>query len=190
MDETLTKSLIFLTGCLIGTTVTYLALKRRFDERLARETEEAREWLNKRKETVQIGDKPKIYPRKPLALNSIPEDDLKTCSEISRIIDEAIEKEMKAADELPIYPITADEFGEQGYTETQLYFYAADETLVDADDNVIDPDETNVGEDGVDIFVYTDAENAYVRNKETKTDYEILRIEGSFASIESEGLYE
>lgn len=102
----------------------------------------------------------------------------------------SIFKVLDKNEEETIYPITADEYGEQGYDEEQLYFYAADETLADKDDCVVDPDETNVGDNAIDIFLYTDTENTYIRNNETKTDYEIIKVNGSYASVDSEGLYE
>lgn len=174
MNETSTKLLIFSAGCLTGATIAYSILKMRFEAKAAEKKEE-----NNNPVIVRL---PK---EQPVTLADSAKEVAKSFADLNVVFSPEKDEE-----ELTIYPITADEFGEQGYDEEQLYFYAADETLVDKDDCIVDPDETNVGDDAIDIFLYTDTENTYIRNNETKTDYEIIKVNGSYASVDSEGLYE
>jgi len=183
MNETTTRLLIFSAGCLAGLATSFAILKRRFDTLLAEEVseekkscEEATEMLRKELDRFTNSEEKKPKPFSQLAESlSVPFKELA--------------KEL-GVEEDTIYPITADEYGEQGYEQERLYYYAADETLTDKDDSVMDPDDSNVGEDAIDIFIYTDTETCYIRNNETKTDYEIIKVDGSYASYESEGLYE
>ena len=159
--------------------MTFVTQKKRFEERLDREIEAEREFYDKQQEKLAEQTK-----AKGSCQTGNHKDELFT--ETFEMVDP--EEELSEKD--TVYVITPDEYGANGYQESQLYYYAADETLTDSDDNVIEPDETTIGDNALDFFVYTDAGNCYVRNTETKTDYEIVRVEGSFASYESEGLYE
>ncbi len=189
LPTSLTGLLIFSAGCLAGSVTTYLTLKKRFDKRLEKETEEAREWLAQK--TAAKTEQGLVNLDSELIAKTLNETHglAEAFDNLKKVTDEIKETLATGDDELFIYQITPDEFGENGFAETQLFYYAADETLADAEDNEIDPDETNVG-DELNTFIYTDAENVYVRNTKTKTDYEIVRVEGSFASMESEGLYD
>lgn len=196
MNETSTKLLIFSAGCLTGATIAYSILKTRFEAKAAEKKEENNSPVIVRLPKEQFeyfsekagltNDEPK---EQPVTLADAAKSVTNSFADLSSIF-KVLDKLDKNEEELTIYPITADEYGEQGYDEEQLYFYAADETLVDKDDCIVDPDETNVGDDAIDIFLYTDTENTYIRNNETKTDYEIIKVNGSYASVDSEGLYE
>lgn len=197
MENTLAKLLIFAAGCLTGAAISFTVQKKRFEEKLDVEVDEATVELKRslKKAREQIDglnlaiDDLKTRPTVTYAKDIVAQiDNIVQAKESIEDANAAVDKELE--DDLTIYPITPEEFGANGYEEVQLYFYAADETIADAYDNVIDADDTNVGEDAIDIFIYTTAENCYIRNNETKTDYEIIKVDGSFASYESEGLYE
>lgn len=185
MNETSMKLLIFSAGCLTGATIAYSILKKLFDDRVAEVAQECEDTTEMLKQQIEIlnKDEPK---EQPATLTDAAKSVTNSFADLSSIF-----KVLDKNDEDPaVYPITAEEYGEQGYDMEQLYFYAADETLADKDDCVVDPDETNVGDGAIDIFLYTDTENTYIRNNETKTDYEIIKVNGSYASVDSEGLYE
>lgn len=212
MNETSTKLLIFSAGCLTGATIAYSILKTRFEAK-AEELDKSNKTLKNEVEVLGqdlqelsegIDRCVRGTPLKGFSDTfKVPEanedeqkeqpvtmaDAAKEAAQFFAALNDVFQPE-KDEEELTIYPITADEYGEQGYDEEQLYFYAADETLTDKDDCIVDPDETNVGDDAIDIFLYTDTENTYIRNNETKTDYEIIKVNGSYASVDSEGLYE
>ena len=205
MNETTTRLLIFSAGCLAGLATSFAILKRRFDTLLAEEVAEEKKACEDVTELIkkQIDElsnsgeqnaflhhsKIKDRARNANKDQAIADLDRMTSKRHTIDIPEELAKEL-GIEEDTIYPITADEYGEQGYDQEQLYYYAADETLADKDDSVIDPDGSNVGEDAIDIFIYTDADTCYIRNNETKTDYEIIKVDGSYASYESEGLYD
>ena len=209
MNETTTRLLIFSAGCLAGLATSFAILKRRFDTLLAEEIaeekkrcEDATEMLKRQIDELTNSDEQETEPKPFLHHSKIKELSKKAnkdqiISDLDRMASErhTIDIPEDLAEELgieedTIYPITADEYGENGYEQERLYYYAADETLTDKDDQVVDADETNVGEDAIDIFIYTDADACYIRNSETKTDYEIIKVDGSYASQNSEGLYE
>ena len=205
MDRTLSNLLIFSAGLLTGASVTFAALKKRFEERMDREREAEREFYEKKaKEAAELYDK---FEKEMKSMKDEKMDVVMDPSAIHADVSKALTNKLchgemheieirndlveeLGIEEDSVYIITPDEFGENGHETKQLYYYAADETLADDDDNVVDPDETNVGEEVINFFTFIDAENCYVRNNETKTDYEIVRVDGSFASYESEGLYE
>lgn len=192
MNETSTKLLIFSAGCLTGATIAYSILKTRFEAKAAEKKEDGEGPVIVRLPKEQFerfsketGIEKEERKEQPVTMA----DAAKEAAQFFAALNDVFQPK-KDEEELTVYPITADEYGEQGYDEEQLYFYAADETLVDKDDCIVDPDETNVGDDAIDIFLYTDTENTYIRNNETKTDYEIIKVNGSYASVDSEGLYE
>ena len=199
MSKAISGLLIFSTGCLTGASIAFAALKTSFENKLKEELDKAKE---EDKKTVEYDIN--VYdpsPKEELinAATKETEDENSFQNTVASVIKKAMVRENEDMDicgvdlddnSLPIYLISPNEFGENGYDQKQLFYYAADETLCDEDDEVIDPDESNVGENALDVFIYTDVDHCYVRNNETKTDYDIVRVDGSFASYESEGLYE
>lgn len=105
----------------------------------------------------------------------------------NKISEKEKEEEMKAEAESPEedkptkpYLITEEEFleGENDYEKISLTYYIFDDTLADECDEMMDVEESISS----DIFnQLADADtDLYVRNPITETDFEIMRVEGSF----------
>ena len=79
------------------------------------------------------------------------------------------------------YEIDAEEFGVlEGYTEQTLYYYADNDTLTDDREQIIEECSPLIGEDALDIFDDEGVDACYIRNDNTRCDYEILRCDGEF----------
>ena len=100
------------------------------------------------------------------------------------------EQEMRAEAESPEedeptspYIITEDEFleGNNDYDKISLTYFMMDDTLADDSETLVDIEETI----STDIFNQMadsdDDRDWYVRNNELQTDFEIMKVEGSFS---------
>ena len=97
------------------------------------------------------------------------------------------EDEVKAEAESPEedeptkpYLITEDEFlnDKNEYDKISLTYYIFDDTLADESDEMVDIEET-ISSDVYNQLADTDTD-LYVRNNVLETDFEIMRVEGSF----------
>ncbi|MBO7450866.1 MAG: hypothetical protein J6U54_10910 [Clostridiales bacterium] len=97
------------------------------------------------------------------------------------------EEEVKAEAESPEedeptkpYLITEDEFlnDKNEYDKISLTYYIFDDTLADESDEMVDIEET-ISSDVYNQLADTDTD-LYVRNNVLETDFEIMRVEGSF----------
>ena len=79
--------------------------------------------------------------------------------------------------------IRAEDFGNLGYEQKQLYFYAVDKTLVDEDSgDILDSPEGIIGDALTKYgFDNNSEEKIYVRNDSFDTDYEIIKVHASYA---------
>lgn len=85
------------------------------------------------------------------------------------------------------YIIHYDEQGQKNYTEATFVYYAGDDVLSDARDNVVDPDKRDdiVGEDNLSKFGHgsKDKNVVYIRNDAMAADFEIVKNDGDYAEI-------
>lgn len=83
------------------------------------------------------------------------------------------------------FVISKEEFnaGELDFDQTTITYYAADDTLVDEREKVIEDVELAVGEDNLKRFGQGSGDNnvLYVRNEKLELDFEILKARGSYA---------
>ena len=79
--------------------------------------------------------------------------------------------------------IRAEDFGNLGYEQKQLYFYAVDKILVDEDSgDILDSPEGIIGDALTKYgFDNNSEEKIYVRNDSFDTDYEIIKVHASYA---------
>ena len=78
-----------------------------------------------------------------------------------------------------IYVIPPDSYGELGYEEVSLTYYA-DDVLAYDDDSVIRNVDKVVGKGSLNTFGEYEDDSVFVRNEERKTDYEILAVPGNY----------
>lgn len=71
------------------------------------------------------------------------------------------------------YVISPEEFGEIGYDQVSLTYYA-DEVLTDQDGDIIEDVDDIVGRDSLETFGDYEDDSVFVRDDRRKVDYEIL----------------
>lgn len=85
------------------------------------------------------------------------------------------------------YVITLQEFMQEelDFTKITLHYYAGDETLTDDQDALIDDVDGTIGNTNLDHFGHgSENDNTvYVRNDNRDADFEIIRVEGSYAEL-------
>ena len=81
------------------------------------------------------------------------------------------------------YVLHQDEFegNESGYSQTEYFYYVADDTLVDTDNNVIENRENLIGHQALSLFGHgsDDFNTVYIRNSELELEVAIHRASGS-----------
>ena len=87
-----------------------------------------------------------------------------------------------------IYIMSPTEFQEApNGTKTVTLFYYRDGILADDDYNIIKHPETIIGEDALNSFGRYEDDAVYVRNEDTKTDYEILLDNRCYSDVSPHG---
>lgn len=83
------------------------------------------------------------------------------------------------------YVIHYDERSETNYSEATFVYYAGDDVLCDARDNVVEDKDKIVGEENLTKFGHgsNDKNVVYVRNDVLAADFEIVRHEGDYAEV-------
>ena len=91
-------------------------------------------------------------------------------------------KEKEETDYIEPYVISPEEFDEKGYNLQTLIYYADGYLTDDMDFPIVDIDGT-VGEDAVNHFGEYEDDSVFIRNDNTKIDYEILADSRNFKDI-------
>ena len=185
------KLLIFLAGAGLGSGITWLIVKKHYqnvaDEeiesvvsrfrdpmpiKIVEDEPEKEEKMNRYVELTKNYTKPNPmdyaakYQNKP--------------SEQKDEIDYTATEHPEDDDEETPYVISPEEFGElDDYEKVSLTYYA-DGYLVEGDLGIIDDVDVVVGPDALDSFGEYEEDAVYVRNDQHKTDYEILLSEMNY----------
>ena len=181
--DLLSKLLIFVAGCGIGSVVTWKLVEKRYQQI-------AQEEIDSVKEALGYYDREQNKPEDDLEPEDEEEEeesDSETESakeEISRIcheqgydynaISKGGEKEMAEKDDKP-YVISPDEFDENGY-KTKTLFYYNDDVVTDDRGKVLSEEsvEKLIGKESLTTFGQYESDSVFVRNDNLMTDYEIL----------------
>ena len=91
-------------------------------------------------------------------------------------------KEQEETDYIEPYVISPEEFDEKGYNLQTLIYYADGYLTDDMDFPIVDIDGT-VGEDAINHFGEYEDDSVFIRNDNTKIDYEILADSRNFKDI-------
>lgn len=195
----LNKVLYFAVGAALGSAATYFVVKNKYEElanqeRIQREEYYKQKKAEKVKESDEGGDgEPSEEAQeeyKRLAGNySDPEqekgDDILKYyrKRVKEHEEERFKEEEEEMANRP-YVISPEEFGEEGYKEVSLTYYA-DGVLTDEDDYEMDEDQIKrtVGEDAVNHFGEYEDDSVFVRNDKLKTDYEILKDLRAYSEV-------
>ena len=153
------EMLIFVGGAACGFAAATLLLRDRYKTMVDEEVASVMEWANKKSTEKKTERKKAEDLRKPY-VSEDPEND-------------------HGLTEKP-YQISAEEFEEtdEGYDKMSLDYYLEGETLYNGEERVIDIDGT-VGADNL-VRLHGDLDVVYVRDENSKIDYEIVGVNGRF----------
>lgn len=192
----------FITGLVIGSVVTYVVVKDKFEKIAQEEIDSVKEVFGRRvekeadKKVEKIAEKEVEKIRKEYndygsltknytsySKNETEEDDYAQveeddCAQVEEDEDgvEIFEVERASNSDRPYVIDPWDFGGEDGYDTITLNYYA-DGVLTDDDNNVIEDEEIDdiVGKDFAEHFGEYEKDCVCVRNDRLKTDYEICR---------------
>lgn len=181
-------ALLFMAGGAAGFGAGWLLFKKKSEIRADKEIEEVKAYyaeklISEKKRIDRLEDDSKKINE---AIESVYSDaKIKDKTSYHKIGKEEeivkAEKESPEEDEpTKPYLITEEEFlnDKNDYDKISLTYYMFDDTLADECDEMIDVEE-NISSDIYNQIATSD-EDLYVRNNAIQTDFEIMRIEGSF----------
>lgn len=186
---------IFAVGAAAGSAITWFITKTKYekiinDEINAQIYDIREESIKMREEKINELDKVK---NKMMGLVNQTDQDNEDDIEYGEIIeadgtitnpvDDIPEpKEQEETDYIEPYVISPEEFDEKGYNLQTLIYYADGYLTDDMDFPIVDIDGT-VGEDAVNHFGEYEDDSVFIRNDNTKIDYEILADSRNFKDI-------
>ena len=173
----------FALGAAVGSLVTYILLKSKFDQALEQEIKAAKEYYS----CQEKEDIPEVAETTP-----VEEPEKNTESEVMRDYHALIERysselREEESDMRKPYVISPDEFGEKDdYTIYSLTYYEGDGVLTDETDTPIDDVEDTIGKDALNSFGEYEKDSVFVCDDKYKIYYEILRDSASYAELTAE----
>lgn len=193
------KIVIFAAGAAIGVGGSFLYFKKKYKSEADNEVNEVRQYYQKKiekekerldklenesnkidKAIEEYTEKAKDISKKTkVKYNKISEDEK---TQIGKENEEVKAEAESPEEDEPTKPylITEEEFlnDKNDYDKISLTYYMFDDTLADESDEMIDIEE-NISSDIYNQIAGSD-EDLYVRNNVLQTDFEIMRVEGSF----------
>lgn len=186
MSNTLSKIIIFAAGALVGSAVTYKVVETRIKNLMQEELEAVREFYGEPEEKVESDSEDetdKIEEEYPDAPDEYYEKEM--TSERSRyrgiMNEEGYSNEEDNDMEKP-YVISPEEFGEEGYVQQSLTYYA-DGIITNERGKIIKNVDELIGINPADHFGEYEDDSVFVRNDNIKVDYEILKDYREFSEI-------
>lgn len=196
--------LIFLAGLGIGSGVTYVALKGRFDEQLEDEVSELMDYRRENPRKPKKGSKRvRKASEEPVEeeIEDSEEDDDLFLEEDKEVYSKIVKANYSKPDpgEIArnkkrhrddnaekIFLLSPKAFAASEFDQPTVYLYG-DGVVVDEDDNVVDNGYALLG--GADVI--REAENTgettvYIRNLNNSTDYEVVMCSENYGTIETE----
>lgn len=179
--ELISKILLFTTGATVGSVVTWVLLKTKYEKIANEEVESVREYYaNKEKpESEQLSE------------TDIEESNIDNSEEskntYNNIIDKnnySIKKENEEEEEEDMYKpevIAPEESWECEYPTLSLVYYEGDGVLANDDNEIIDNVEELVGEDFASHFGEYEDDSVFIKNDKMGVYYEILRDYGCYS---------
>ena len=149
----------------------------KYDDQADNDPDEDTEKL--KKISNNIANRVKKAKEKPDMKNIIEKNGYRDELEDDEFDDEEEEDDTDDTDESPfideIEIIAPEEFGEYRDYDKEHLFYLRDRNLVDDQGNIIEDVDSVVGYDSLSQFGEYDDNHVYVRNHQTKTDFDIFR---------------
>lgn len=190
------KLLIFAAGVGVGVFGSYFYFEKKFQKEISEKKaldEERAKWAEERKESVDEEptdipeeEEEEVVPRKAKVtqkpLKDLAKDTMEEIIQENGYSSPATQENKTDPDEIEI--IAPEEFGNQGYSEIELTYYA-DGTLADDEDDPMDSAEIieMVGPYAIsNIGKFVD-DAVHVRNNAKQIDFEILRDERNYEDV-------
>lgn len=187
MNNTLCKFLVFAAGAAIGSVVTWKLVDKKYMDLADEEIESVREAYGRRLDEMKEELKTELKEK----VEDVDSDDSKeadhdwkkelveekaTCEDIIKRFNyrQCSEKEEETEVEyVKPYVIPPEEFGESEFQPVTYIMYN-DGTIIDDYDNVVTDVERLLTREALNSFGQYEEDSVYVRNENTKMDYEIL----------------
>ena len=191
MNRTLSNVLLFATGAVVGSLVTWRIFKSRYEivddvEEKIDETEDESE-----EEDPEVLESKMNYKKPPLKdyVKMVETYGYKPKTHMEEVEEELANGEQGDEDVYEPFIIRPEEYGELHAYETLSLNYYADGVLTDDLDNPIEDVESLVPADFADHFGEYDDNAVFVRNDNLECDYEILRDLRKFTDVVGEDPY-
>jgi hypothetical protein len=183
MNSTLSSVLGFIAGAAVGSIIVWRISKNKYEELMAKETEELREYYNNKfnggttvekdsEETVNEDSEEKLTFEK-----LVNELGYTNYSNVPDKKDSEVDNTNKP------YVIKPEEFGSKEEYERVSLTYYSDGILADELDFVIEDVEDTVGKDSLSHFGEYEDDSVFVRNDRLECDYEILLDSRKFIDV-------
>lgn len=188
MNYTLSKFIMFATGAIVGSLVTWKILDIRYERRM---NEESKSIKTELKRLYNIDDKTDKIEEET---NKEPENKPVNIHEYSSTLanqgytdyNDVSTLEEKGDKDVRPYVIEPDRFGEIYEYETISFTYYADGVLADELDERVEDIDNIIGEDSLKHFGEYEDDSVFVRNDELKCDYEILLDSRKYSDVVGE----
>lgn len=187
--DLITKILLFTTGAAVGSAVSWMLVKIKYEKTIEDKNEEI-EFLRDRysSKDITIRDVAEAAAKEGFDVDiSLDEPEEPTTHEISekvrklRYNNESYNEEEDEDDMCGPEVIAPEESWEQDYPVISLTYYEEDRVLVDEHNKIIGNAGELVGEDFADRFGEYEDDSVFIRNRKNKVYYEILKDYGSYS---------
>lgn len=166
--------IIFAAGVVLGSVITYGAVKKKYERIADEEIKSVKDTFRKKKEEKSDECFPTTEEleelKKMIATNAYTS------------YSSSAKKEESEEDDMRPFTISPDEFDEIGYKTESLTFWA-DGVVTDEADFPIDDIDDTIGEDSLSHFGEYEDDSVFVRNDRLRTDYEILMDSRKFSEV-------
>ena len=185
MNYTLSKVLIFASGAIVGSVVTWKYLKTKYEQIANAEIESIKNYYGVTKH-VETEVAPVQNDSKPETVKQPSPDVIEYRKIAGRYYDTTGEpKPVASAVEGP-YVIPPEEYGELDYEQVSLIYFA-DEVLTDECYDPVTSINETVGREALRSFGLYEDDAVHVRNDELKKDYEILADTRNYVDVVNQG---
>lgn len=172
MNNILSKALIFTAGAAIGSVITWVLIKDKYEKRATEEINEIRNFYFDNKEEEKIVETEE---------DEEEDDEDNEGQDRPKLFESRYFYERKEGDDVvEPYVISPDEFDEVGYKTESLYWYNDGVLAYVLSGEIVEDIDALVGEDSLTHFGEYEEDSVFVRNENLRTDFEILRADENY----------
>lgn len=181
MNSILSKLLIFISGIGLGSAVTYMVVKNKYERLIQEEIESVKAVFSNRDNWEPVDSEKETEVEVEAPVNKKKEQLAMDLGQYEEILNEsnyknyAGKKEENKVDRP--YVIEPGEFGEMDGYETVSLTYYADEVVTDDFGEIVDDVDDIIGLESLSHFGEYEDDSVFVRNDAKRCDYEILMVE-------------